>query len=68
VSGDVPLVIEITPGFGRDLHSRRTPEIGTWIDGSMPFRAETIRPIDPAREWGGGVRNHAVSPVRARNQ
>ncbi|MBO0736773.1 MAG: ribosome-associated ATPase/putative transporter RbbA, partial [Alphaproteobacteria bacterium] len=41
-SGDVQLVIEIPPGFGRDLRSGRTPEIGAWINGSMPFRAETI--------------------------
>jgi ribosome-dependent ATPase len=43
LSGDVQLVIEIPPGFGRDLRNGRTPEIGAWIDGSMPFRAETIR-------------------------
>ena len=43
VSGDVQLVLEIPPGFGRDLHGGRLPEIGAGIDGSMPFRAETIR-------------------------
>jgi len=43
VSGDIALAIEIPPGFGRDLQSGRIPEIGVWIDGSMPFRAETIR-------------------------
>ena len=43
LSGDVQLVIEIPPGFGRDFHSGSTPEIGAWMDGSMPFRAETIR-------------------------
>jgi ribosome-dependent ATPase len=43
LSGDVQLVIEIPPGFGRDLHGGRVPEIGAWIDGSMPFRAETIK-------------------------
>lgn len=43
LSGDVQAVIEIPPDFGRDLRSGRTPEIGAWIDGSMPFRAETIR-------------------------
>ena len=43
LSGDVQLVIEVPPGFGRDLHSGRVPEIGVWIDGSMPFRASTIQ-------------------------
>ncbi len=43
LSGNVQLVIEIPSGFGRDLHDGRVPEIGIWIDGSMPFRAETTR-------------------------
>src|SRR5262245_10917511 len=42
-SGASTLVIEIPPGFGRDLQSGRTPEVAAWIDGSMPFRAETAR-------------------------
>ncbi len=43
LSGAIQLAIEIPPGFGRDLASARAPEIGIWIDGSMPFRAETAR-------------------------
>jgi ribosome-dependent ATPase len=42
-SGELTLAIEIPPGFGRDLQSGRTPEVAVWIDGSMPFRAETAR-------------------------
>jgi ribosome-dependent ATPase len=42
-SGDVTLAIEIPPGFGKDLLQGRTPEVAAWIDGAMPFRAETIR-------------------------
>ena len=42
-SGELSLAIEIPPGFGRQLKRGRKPEIGVWIDGSMPFRAETIR-------------------------
>jgi ribosome-dependent ATPase len=41
--GAVSLTIEIPPGFGRDLKRGRRVEVGAWIDGSMPFRAETIR-------------------------
>ncbi len=42
-SGKVTATIEIPPGFGRDLHRGRPTEVGAWIDGAMPFRAETIR-------------------------
>jgi ribosome-dependent ATPase len=41
--GELSLAIEIPPGFGRDLQRGRSPEVGVWIDGAMPFRAETIR-------------------------
>jgi ribosome-dependent ATPase len=41
-SGDITLAIQIPPGFGRDLVRGRTPQVAAWIDGSMPFRAETI--------------------------
>jgi ribosome-dependent ATPase len=42
-SGDVKATIEIPPGFGRDIKRGRSTSIGAWIDGAMPFRAETIR-------------------------
>lgn len=42
-SGDLSLVVEIPPGFGRDLDRGRQPEIAMWIDGGMPQRAETIK-------------------------
>ena len=42
-SGELTFAIEIPSGFGRDLQSGRTPEVAVWIDGSMPFRAETAR-------------------------
>ena len=42
-SGEVTLAIEIPPNFGKDLLRARRPEIAAWIDGSMPFRAETVR-------------------------
>ncbi|CAL8978300.1 Ribosome-associated ATPase [Rhodoplanes serenus] len=41
--GDVTLVVEIPPGFGRALQESRRPEIAVWIDGAMPFRGETTR-------------------------
>jgi len=41
-AGELALALEIPPGFARDL-GRGTPvQIGVWIDGSMPARAETV--------------------------
>ena len=42
-SGELALAIEIPPGFGRDVSRGRSVEIGAWIDGAMPSRAETVR-------------------------
>jgi ribosome-dependent ATPase len=46
-SGELSMVVEIPPNFGRDVE-RWSPglppvKIGVWIDGAMPQRAETIR-------------------------
>ena len=41
-SGELSVTFEIPDGFGRDLKRGRVPEIGAWIDGAMPFRAETM--------------------------
>ncbi|HZJ92655.1 MAG TPA: ribosome-associated ATPase/putative transporter RbbA [Thiopseudomonas sp.] len=40
---DIKLAIEIPAGFGRDLYAGRHPEVGVWLDGGSPFRAETSR-------------------------
>jgi ribosome-dependent ATPase len=42
-SSDVMATIEIAPGFGRDIKKGTSVSVGAWIDGAMPFRAETIR-------------------------
>ena len=42
-SGRLNAAIEIPPNFGRDIKRGRPTEIGVWIDGAMPFRAETMR-------------------------
>jgi ribosome-dependent ATPase len=41
--GDLRLAIDIPPAFGRDLLSGRSPEVGFFLDGATPFRAETTR-------------------------
>ncbi|WP_080439059.1 ribosome-associated ATPase/putative transporter RbbA [Burkholderia ubonensis] len=41
-SGQLSLAIEIPPDFARDVARGRRVQIGMWIDGAMPLRAETI--------------------------
>lgn len=41
--GELAVAIEIPPNFGRDI-ARGTPvQIGVWVNGAMPNRAETVR-------------------------
>jgi len=42
-SGNLDAAIEIPPGFGRDVERGRPAWVSAWVDGAMPFRAETIR-------------------------
>lgn len=42
-NGELSLAIEIPPGFGRDVARGSNAQIGAWIDGSNPARAETVR-------------------------
>jgi ribosome-dependent ATPase len=42
-SGEISLAIEIPPGFARDLRRGTPVQVGAWIDGAMPTRAETVR-------------------------
>ncbi|MCF6260511.1 MAG: ribosome-associated ATPase/putative transporter RbbA [Gammaproteobacteria bacterium] len=37
------VAIEIPAGFGKDIKRGRPPEVGVWLDGTVPFRAETAR-------------------------
>jgi ribosome-dependent ATPase len=41
-SGDIALAVEIPPGFARDLKHGRAIQVGVWVDGAMPLRADTI--------------------------
>jgi ribosome-dependent ATPase len=42
-SGELSLAIEIPPGFARDCVRQHAPQIGAWVDGAMPTRAETVQ-------------------------
>ncbi len=42
-SNEVVLAIEIPPGFARDIKQGKNVEIGAWVDGANPQRAETVQ-------------------------
>ncbi|AZV93985.1 multidrug ABC transporter ATP-binding protein [Bordetella sp. J329] len=42
-SGELALAIEIPPGFARDVSRGNSVEIGVWVNGAMPSRAETVK-------------------------
>ena len=48
-SGSTQIVVEVPPGFGRDLLNSRQPEVDGTVDGAMTFRGET------AKNYVGGV-------------
>lgn len=39
-TGRIVMALELPPGFGRDLARGEVPEVGLWLDGSMPMQAE----------------------------
>ena len=41
--GQVSFVIEVPPGFGKELKRGRHPDVAIWLDGTFPFTAETAR-------------------------
>ena len=41
-NGELSMVVEIPPGFSRDVQRGANPEIAYWIDGSEASNAETI--------------------------
>ncbi|MEO1456736.1 MAG: ribosome-associated ATPase/putative transporter RbbA [Pseudomonadota bacterium] len=42
VEGDVSLVIELPPDFGRKLQAGETTEVLAIVDGAIPFKGETV--------------------------
>ena len=42
MNGELSLVVEIPPGFGKDVQRGATPQVAYWLDGSEPTNAETI--------------------------
>ncbi|MBK8476944.1 MAG: ribosome-associated ATPase/putative transporter RbbA [Opitutaceae bacterium] len=42
-AGELALAVEIPSGFARDIKRGTPVQIGAWVDGAMPRRAETVR-------------------------
>lgn len=64
--GELAVAIEIPPNFGRDI-ARGTPvQIGVWVDGAMPNRAETVRGYEQAMHlaWLQEMAGRQSSPQR----
>ncbi|OFX04314.1 MAG: multidrug ABC transporter ATP-binding protein [Alphaproteobacteria bacterium RIFCSPHIGHO2_12_FULL_66_14] len=63
-SGELSLAIEIPTNFARDIARGRTVEIGAWLDGAMPMRAETARGyvLGMHAHWLAGA---AIAPAPA---
>jgi ribosome-dependent ATPase len=59
-SGELKFAVEVPTNFGHDLITQQTPEIGAWISGDMPFRAETTR------SYLGGVLQSYLADLSAR--
>lgn len=65
-NGELAVAIEIPPNFGRDI-ARGTPvQIGVWVDGAMPNRAETVRGYVQAMhlDWLQEMAGRQASPNR----
>ncbi|WP_448097280.1 ribosome-associated ATPase/putative transporter RbbA [Luteibacter yeojuensis] len=41
--GELALAIELPPGFEREVLRGGSAQVGAWIDGAMPMRAETVQ-------------------------
>ncbi|ELO6210880.1 ribosome-associated ATPase/putative transporter RbbA [Escherichia coli] len=64
-AGDITVAIEIPPNFGRDI-ARGTPvELGVWIDGAMPSRAEKVKGYVQAmhQSWLQDVASRQSTPA-----
>lgn len=42
-NGEISLALEIPPGFAADVKRGTPVQVGAWIDGSMPSRAEIVK-------------------------
>jgi ribosome-dependent ATPase len=50
--GELSLAVEIPLGFARDIERGTPVQVGAWIDGAMPTRAETVNGYVQAMHQG----------------
>ncbi|HAI0400404.1 putative type I secretion system, ATP-binding protein [Escherichia coli] len=64
-AGDITVAIEIPPNFGRDIARGMPVELGVWIDGAMPSRAETVKGYVQAmhQSWLQDVASRQSTPA-----
>ena len=65
---EIKIALEIPPGFGRDLYAGRQPTVAAWLDGGMPFRAETSRSYVQAVHQANLVQLSALSSLAQNKQ
>ncbi|WP_417678820.1 ribosome-associated ATPase/putative transporter RbbA [Pseudodonghicola sp.] len=58
-TGEIAIALDIPDGFGRKLRQGQNPEVLLWVDGAMPFRAQT------ARSYALGLLNQFSDEVKA---
>ena len=69
---EVVLVLEVPPGFGRDLVGGRRPDVALYIDGAQTFTAENVRGyakgilLEHAMRFARETPGLQVSPLPAR--
>lgn len=65
-NGELAVAIEIPPNFGRDIARGMPVQIGVWVDGAMPNRAETVRGYVQAMHlaWLQEMAGRQASPNR----
>ncbi|MBE6364581.1 MAG: ABC transporter ATP-binding protein/permease [Lentisphaerae bacterium] len=65
-NGELSMVVELPPQFGKDLESGKSPEVAVWVDGAMPMRSETINAYINAmhKQWlASRPENFSVKPL-----
>jgi ribosome-dependent ATPase len=60
-AGGLAVALEMPPGFGRKVKQGGAVDVGAWIDGAVPFRAET------ARGYLGGLHKQYLSKLARPN-
>ncbi|MCQ2379091.1 MAG: ABC transporter permease, partial [Victivallaceae bacterium] len=65
-SGELQMVVEIPPSFGKDVQRGKNPKVVYWLDGGEPSTAETIRGYAEGihDEWKRAYKKRVPNAVR----